>query len=405
MELEYLESVKPESFRQRDGLPNFFDKLKKGKDVCIGYLGGSITLAEGYRPKTARWFQEEYPNSKISHVNAGIGGTGSTLGVCRANKDILSHNPDMVFVEFATNDCEHTEKEWCLNAMEGIVRKIWDNNPETDICFLYTINLVQREALSNGRCYWTSAIMEHLAEHYGIPSINVGVEVVRLEKEEKLVYKVEKNSKEEKITRESGRIVFSYDNVHPTLDNGHDLYTKIIKQCMKKMADSPTPCGARRVPEPLGETPWTNAALLPLSVAEMSPEWEVVNPAIEGLTCENLSRLEPLCKADKPGASIKFKFKGRGFGIFGIFGLNSGQFKINIDGEEYGKAPLFDMYGNVYRVHYKLIACNLEDIEHEVVMTLDSELPDRTNLKPGRLVNDPKKMEGLVCYIGGLLII
>jgi len=41
-----------EEFRVRDGLPNFFAKLAAGGPVRIAYLGGSITAANGWRPKS-----------------------------------------------------------------------------------------------------------------------------------------------------------------------------------------------------------------------------------------------------------------------------------------------------------------------------------------------------------------
>ena len=63
----------------RGGLPNFFAKLDAGHKVNIGYLGGSITAQNGWRPKTLKWFQKNYPKAKISQINAAIGGTGSDL--------------------------------------------------------------------------------------------------------------------------------------------------------------------------------------------------------------------------------------------------------------------------------------------------------------------------------------
>lgn len=391
-------------FNKRNGLPHFFNKLKEGKDVCIGYLGGSITLAEGYRPQTAKWFQEKFPAAKISHINAGIGGTGSVLGSHRLEKDILKYNPDLVFVEFATNDCEHTKPEWCMSAMEGIVRKIWIDCPETDICFLYTINREQRTALHDGKLYWTAETMEKIADHYGIPSINLGIEVVRLEKEGNLIYRLEANSQEEKETRDAGKIVFSYDYVHPTLDNGHGLYTKIISECLEKIMDN---CGPIKhaVSDPLGNNPWMNAHLSPISKNMLNEEWKEVVPEDEGLECANIQRLNPLWKAEKPGAKIEFKFRGTGFGLFCIFGLNSGQFKVCIDEKSQGKIPLFDKYGNRYRVHYTMIATGLEDTEHDVVLELDSEAPDKSMLSPERPIDDPKKLEGTLAYIGGILLI
>jgi GDSL-like lipase/acylhydrolase family protein len=393
-----------EIFKARNGLPNFLAKLRNAQDVCIGYLGGSITLAEGYRPKTVKWFQDKYSGSKITHINAGIGGTGSVLGVFRIDNDILVQNPDLVFVEFSSNDCEHTTQEWCMSAMEGIVRKIWNQNPETDICFLYTINLPQREALHQDKLYWTAETMEKIAEHYGIPSINMGVEVIRQEKLGNLVYRVEADSEEEIKARNEDKIVFSYDSVHPTLDDGHDLYLKVISECFEEM-DSIDSCEVRKIPQALSETPWTSARLLPISCTTLSNEWQEVNPADEGLTCENIHRFKPLYKTSVPGAEIKFKFKGTGFGVFSIFGLNSGQFKVFIDGKLYGKAPLFDQYGNSYRVHYRMIATDLEDEDHDVLLELGSEPTDKSMLLPERKIDDPKKLEGIICYVSKILVL
>jgi hypothetical protein len=49
----------------RMGLPNVFAKLEAGKPVKIAYLGGSITAQEGWRPKTLKWFQDQFPGAKV----------------------------------------------------------------------------------------------------------------------------------------------------------------------------------------------------------------------------------------------------------------------------------------------------------------------------------------------------
>src|SRR5580698_5367485 len=88
----------------RGGLPNVLAKLKAGQEVRVGYLGGSITAAPGWRVKSLKWLQEQYPAAKLSEINAAIGGTGSDLGVFRAQHDVLQFKPDLLFVEFAVND-------------------------------------------------------------------------------------------------------------------------------------------------------------------------------------------------------------------------------------------------------------------------------------------------------------
>jgi lysophospholipase L1-like esterase len=377
-------------------LANFVKKLNNKQDVCIGFLGGSITLAEGYRPQFVKWLQSKYPDSTISHINAGIGGTGSVLGVCRIDEDILKHNPDLIFVEFAVNDTENTSRQQCRSAMEGIVRKIRHYNSKTTICFLYTINSKLREAILGNKVYWTIEIMEEIAKHYDIPSINFGPEVVRLEKEEKLVYRVEQDSEEEKRSREEGKLIFSYDYVHPTLNDGHGLYLKVLTDNWKTIAESIHP--------EQGEA-WKNACMVPLDHACLSSEWNKTTATAENLCSPTIQRLGQLWKTKVPGAEISFKFKGTGFGLFGIFGLNSGQFKVFIDGQEYPQTALFDKYGNSYRVHYRMIIDDLDDAMHDVRLILDDEQPDRSILLPERQITDRSKLNGIIAYLGKIMII
>ena len=97
--------VPAQECRPRAGLPNFLAKANTpGAAVKIGYLGGSITAQNGWRPKTLAHFQKTWPQAKFSEINAAIGGTGSDLGVFRLKQDVLDHQPDLLFVEFAVND-------------------------------------------------------------------------------------------------------------------------------------------------------------------------------------------------------------------------------------------------------------------------------------------------------------
>ena len=57
-----------EELRTREGLPNFFKKLKAGEEVKVGYFGGSITNGGEWREKSLEWLKKEYPKAKISHV-------------------------------------------------------------------------------------------------------------------------------------------------------------------------------------------------------------------------------------------------------------------------------------------------------------------------------------------------
>jgi hypothetical protein len=166
--------------RPRAGLTNFFAKANTpGADIKIAYFGGSITAQTGYRVKTLAWFKEAYPQAKFSEINAAIGGTGSDLGVFRLKQDVLDQKPDLMFVEFAVND-GGAAPELIQRCMEGIVRQTWRALPDCDICFVYTLTEALAPAMLEGKFQRSASAMEKIADHYGIPTIHMAMEVAKL---------------------------------------------------------------------------------------------------------------------------------------------------------------------------------------------------------------------------------
>ncbi|HRQ89420.1 MAG TPA: SGNH/GDSL hydrolase family protein, partial [Bacteroidia bacterium] len=175
--------------RPRTGLPNFFGKAKtKGASVKVAYLGGSITAQEGWRVTTLEHFRKTWPEAEFSEINAALGGTGSDLGVHRLEQDVLRHGPDLLFVEFAVNDGAADPLQ-IRRSMEGIVRQTWKALPECDICFVYTLTEELAPPMLDGRFQRSASAMEAVADHYGIPTIHLGMEVARLAKEGRLLWK------------------------------------------------------------------------------------------------------------------------------------------------------------------------------------------------------------------------
>ena len=212
----------------RDGLPNFLAKVNTpGAEVRIGYLGGSITAQNGWRPKTLAHFQKTYPTAKISEINAAIGGTGSDLGVCRLKQDVLDHKPDLMFVEFAVNDGGAPPNQ-IFKCMEGIVRQTWRTFPDCDICFVYTVTEALVPALLEGNFQRSASAMEKIADHYGIPTIHMGLEVAKLAKAGKLLWKAKLPKTDEEKRAVGDKFVFAPDSVHPHAETGHELYLQAI---------------------------------------------------------------------------------------------------------------------------------------------------------------------------------
>ncbi|MDO4630609.1 MAG: SGNH/GDSL hydrolase family protein, partial [Planctomycetia bacterium] len=227
-------------YKLRGGITHTFEKLNAGKTVNVAYLGGSITAANGWRPKTTAWLQKNWPDAEIHEIHAAISGTGSYLGLFRLQRDVLHFKPDLLFVEFAVNDGgTPPETEW--RQIESIIRQTWLANPETDIIFVYTFCVGFTGRIQSGKLPQSAGAMEMLADYYGIPSVNFMKRVVEMESAGKLAFTPtlgEKFHANGKLPESV--ILWSQDGTHP-LDAGHELYLQDIQQAFAEMEKMSTP--------------------------------------------------------------------------------------------------------------------------------------------------------------------
>ena len=402
----------PDEFKIRKGLSNFFDKVKKGNKVTIGYLGGSITRADNqYRLQSAKFIQNLFPLVKVTGINAGVSGTGSDLGACRLYDQLLQYHPDLIFVEFAVNGA-------FPNGMEGIIRQIWKFDPKIDICLIYTISAGQTKIYADGNIPENILKLEQIASHYGVPSVHMGLEASFLEKQGKLIWK------SDTITPKS-QIIFSLDGTHP-LEVGGNLYAGAIARAMLGMRDFAGD-KAHNLPASLIDDNWEDAKMLdPKSFATFSSDWETIVPGkLESL--KQFSGWFPsILKAEKPGAWMKFRFNGTMLGIFDIGGPEVGQIELELD----GKKMNLDEKGSVNFVagtnKSKLEAINrfnrncnnryrgqcffiqADPGNHTVTLRISVEIPDKTKILVDKQLDDiernPEKYNRSVIYLGKILL-
>ncbi len=137
------------------------EKADKGQDIKVAFLGGSITQGcnatsheNCYANRTYLWFKNRFKNTKVTYINAGIGATGSILGVHRVEEQVLSNNPDIVFVDFAVND---KDNKYNKIAYESLIRRILshDNKPALIEIFMSTdiLGNVQDQQVEIGKRY------------------------------------------------------------------------------------------------------------------------------------------------------------------------------------------------------------------------------------------------------------
>lgn len=397
------DGVLPPECMPRGGLPNVFGKLHRGEPVRIAYLGGSVTDAKGWRVMTEAWFKERYPDSEITACNAAHSGTGSALACFRLERDCLGFNPDLLFVEFAVNDI-HASVETIHRGIEGIVRQARRANPKMDICFVYTLESRMVKPLQEGTVPFTAKAMEAIAEHYNLPSIHMGLEVVRLEKQGKLQFRGKYPETDEEKAALGDRILFCVDGVHP-LTEGHELYRDAVARGMGKMeplgAEGPAP-----MPKPFRADNYEYVRPTPLSQVTLSEGWRKLDPDTDAIAKRFQGKLPELWCADTPGASITVRFKGDSILVYDLVGPDCGQVIITVDGGDPRVRPRFDAWTTNHRVYYFIAADDLEVAEHTARFELDANQPDKKAILAQRGVemDDPARYDGARWYVGEILV-
>ncbi|HLV09613.1 MAG TPA: SGNH/GDSL hydrolase family protein [Halanaerobiales bacterium] len=197
-------------------LKKAIEKAKRGEDVTIACIGGSITQGAGAEPinkncyayQSYLRFKEMFGRDggeNIHFVKAGVGGTPSQLGVIRYERDVLRDgkvDPDIVIVEFAVNDLDDETKGVCF---ESLVLKTLSGESKPAVILFFSVfktgwNLQDRLA--------------PVGEYYDLPMVSVKDAVVgqfSLAPGERVISKKE----------------FFYDQYHPTND-GH----RIMADCL-----------------------------------------------------------------------------------------------------------------------------------------------------------------------------
>lgn len=370
----------------RGGLSNFITRANQGNSLKVAYLGGSITEQEGWRNYSLEWFKEFFPKSTFTEINAAIGGTGSDFGAYRLQEHILKYKPDMVFVEFCVND-KGVDPGRIIRSMEGIVRQIRQNDPMTDICFIYTIIDTYLDEELKGDLPKTIEIMEQVAQEYGISSINFGGEVCRQVYNKQLVFTAKEKEK-------GGVKVFSPDGVHPFFETGQKIYHEVLTRSFKKIAEKATRKITRHtLPNPIDSKSFVNTQMLDITRLYLDRDWTILSVKDHSNFSE-FSQYFDKVALGTPNSEFSFRFKGSSFGFFDIIGQGSGKVEIIVDGNKVKDIMRFDSYCTYWRKHY-FVVDQLQNTTHDVTIRVLPEAFDKALILSER----DKKMKNRAEYI------
>ncbi len=201
------------------------EKARRGENVTIAFIGGSITQGAGATPihhgcyayKSYRAFAECFGTGENIHfIKAGVGGTPSELGMLRFDRDVLrgkTEEPDIVVIEFAVNDAGDETKGNCY---ESLVRKVLTLPNQPAVILLFAVfandwNLQER--------------LSPVGYHYKLPMISLRDAV----------------TPQFCLKPEEGRVLsknqFFYDALHPN-NNGHTIMADCLTWFFKKAEDT-----------------------------------------------------------------------------------------------------------------------------------------------------------------------
>jgi lysophospholipase L1-like esterase len=396
--------VKAVECRPRGGLPNFFAKAKAGGDVRVAYLGGSITAAPGWRVFSLDRLKKEFPTATFREISAAIGGTGSDLGAFRVDHDVIAHQPDLVFVEFAVND-GGTPPEQILATMEGIVRQILRADAATDICFVYTLSEPMLPDLAKGVFPRAASTMEAVADHYAIPSVHYGVEVNRRIADGTLVFKGEKP---DKLDATATPMLFSSDGVHPHVETGQRLYADVLARSLATIQAAAMTAAPHAMPEPLRADNWEKAKLIPIDESMLRGDWKQVTPTDDERAKAFSTRMPVLWKAEKPGAELVVTFTGTRLGIYDLLGPGGGIVAIQVDDGAAKNVPRIDGYCTYWRIG-TLNTGSQPAGPHRVTFKLEASSPDKAKIlfeknRPD-VEKNPAKYADNVWYASAILLL
>ena len=210
------------------------NKLKEAKDTSndktwnIVFLGDAITAGSSAAGNQynfvglfTNWWKENY-NKKTVVTNAGIGATNTYFGVHRTDRDVLSHEPDIIFIEFI-ND---SGNNFYQKTTESLVRK----------CLAYKSNpavvLVEMSLEGGG-----NTIEQHvpIAEKYGVPVLSYHDAIYPEVEAGNINFKSSKG-------RSGDKDGLSPDGTHPN-NWGHAMVAQMIENFITKVSETADQAG------------------------------------------------------------------------------------------------------------------------------------------------------------------
>jgi lysophospholipase L1-like esterase len=317
--------------------PSFeeFDRRARAGDrLNVVFFGASLTwganatdpLLTSYRAQIARRMEARYPEAHFKFWDAAIGGTGSQLGVFRLDRDVLRHQPDLVFLDFSANDDIYSDNPESLASYEAILRRLVTEAkcPVVQVIFPFKWNVSKADTEAMKRRDAHLALSRAYRTAVG-DAIALAIERV----------------KDGTATLEN---LWPLDGVHPG-NEGYALFADAAWTAFESAVREKQVCAA---PEPMKYAgTYLRSARVPLvSLGALPSGWRAGSPNVTSAYFDFLmSRWldnvaiasRPAAKANEPESPEPGRFRAQFHGsmvmLLGEATKTSGKYRVRIDGE------------------------------------------------------------------------
>ena len=267
-------------------------------------------------------FKKHFPEAAIietRHTQPG----GSWFGLFRCSRgqavfgEVICSG-HLAILDFAADD-RGVDIEQVKTSLEGLVRQVILYRATHSQILVYTLTPELLQSYQAGQTPEYIRVSEQIAEHYGIPSLNLAQ------------YAAQKI-----IAGEISLAAFSADGVNPT-DAGAKIYADAVAKFVDALLTAypiPDQPQRRTLPPPLFPETDDNGRIVAYEdpPVQRSANWQPGQASPIG-------PFRHLLVSNEVGATLTLKFKGSEIGILDVVDKDSADYEYTVDGAAPGKLP------------------------------------------------------------------
>jgi len=353
-----------EFYQIRGGIPNsqYFFRANVVGNQYLFFVGNSVLAGTGLHDANLRYsaqmvngFKKHFPEASIietRHMQPG----GSWFGLfrCARGQAVFGEvicSGHLAILDFAADD-RGVDLEQVRTALEGLVRQVVLYRATHSQILVYTLTPEMLEAYRAGRTPEYIRVSEQIADHYGIPSLNLAQ------------YAAEKI-----IAGEISFEAFSADGIHPT-DAGAKIYADAVARFVDALLTAypiPDQPQRRTLPPPLFPETDDNGRI----VAYEDPQVQRAGNWQPG-QASPISPFRHVLVSNEAGATLRLKFQGSEIGILDVVDKDSADYEYALDGAPPQKLPAPKVVSEPTMRPVSLARGLDRQAEHELVLKVAS---------------------------------